>query len=214
MYYFLKKKIYLVFKGVWKPRKIPNPNYFEDIHPYQLTPIGSVALEIWSMVDGIVFDNFLITSDQAVAKQYADKLWDPKSILEGRSIPSSSSTSRSTSSKNILDTIINATNKRPWLWAVYVAVIILPIILLIGIYCWLREPNTNKNRYKRKKKKDDYTEDEDENEDDEIDDDDDDNSYEDETKNDKHKTKSKKLRKEALEKPPTGHQSRRRTRKE
>lgn len=103
-----------------------------------------------------------------------------------------------------MDTIINATKTRPWLWAVYVAVVLLPIMIIIGIYCWLREPNTRKTHYRIKKKNDDYTEDED----------DDDDNYEEAMENDKPNIKSKTSGKEVLEKPLTKHRSRRRVRKE
>jgi hypothetical protein len=151
------------------------------------------------LVDGVVFDNFLVTSDLSIAKQYADQLWNPKSILEGR--PASPSTSTS-SSKSVVDMIINATKKRPWLWAVYLAVILLAIIMIIGIYCWLRESKTTKSYDRIKKKSDDY-----------IDDDDYEEEVE-EIENDKRNIKFKINRKDALKKPSIGHKSRRCTRKE
>jgi len=30
-----------VLQGKWTARKIPNPNYFEDLEPYKMTPIVS-----------------------------------------------------------------------------------------------------------------------------------------------------------------------------
>ena len=82
------------------------------------------------MVDGVVFDNFLITSDQSIAKQYDDQLWYPKSILEGKAI--------SAASESVIDAIVNATKDRPWLWAVYLIAILLPIIILI-VFCWTKK---------------------------------------------------------------------------
>ncbi len=157
-----------------------------------MTPIGSLALELWSLVDGIVFDNIHVTSDQSIAKQYADELWDPKSILEGRTISPSTSTS---SSKSFVDTIINTTKKQPWLWAVYLAVILLLIVIIIGVYCWFNESETKKT-YDRIKKKND------------------DDDYEEEIENDKRHVKSKIRQKNALKKPSIGHKSRQRIRKE
>lgn len=118
------------FQGIWEPRKIPNPDYFEDNHPYKLTPIGSLALELWSMVDGVVFDNFVITSDQSIAKQYADQIWYPKSVLETKAI--------SSASESVIDAIVNATKGRPWLWAVYLVAILLPLVILF-VFCWSKK---------------------------------------------------------------------------
>ncbi|CAF4714521.1 unnamed protein product, partial [Rotaria magnacalcarata] len=118
------------YRGKWEPRKIPNPEYFEETHPYKLTPIGNLALELWSMVDSIVFDNFLITSDQSIAKQYADQIWYPKSVLEGQAI--------SAASESVIDAIVKATKDRPWLWAVYLIAILLPIVILV-VFCWSRK---------------------------------------------------------------------------
>ncbi|CAF0813592.1 unnamed protein product [Adineta ricciae] len=115
------------YRGKWEPRKIPNPDYFEENHPYKLTPIGSVALELWSMVDGVVFDNFIITSDQSIAKQYDDQIWYPKSVLESKAI--------SAASDSVVDAVIKATKDRPWLWAVYVVAILLPLVLIF-VFCW------------------------------------------------------------------------------
>jgi calnexin len=132
------------FQGVWEPRKIANPDYFEESHPYKLTPIGSLALELWSMVDGVVFDNFLITSDQSIAKQYDDQIWYPKSVLEGKAI--------SAASESVVDAIVKATKDRPWLWAVYLVAILLPIIILF-VFCWSRKSTkktTTKDGLKKK----------------------------------------------------------------
>ncbi|CAF1132478.1 unnamed protein product [Adineta ricciae] len=115
------------YRGKWEPRKIPNPDYFEENHPYKLTPIGSVALELWSMVDGVVFDNFIITSDQSIAKQYDDQIWYPKSVLESKAI--------SAASDSVVDAVIKATKDRPWLWAVYVVAILLPLVLIFVFCC-------------------------------------------------------------------------------
>ncbi|CAF0846889.1 unnamed protein product [Rotaria sp. Silwood1] len=118
------------YRGKWEPRKIPNPDYFEETHPYKLTPIGTLALELWSMVDGVVFDNFLITSDQSIAKQYGDQIWYPKSILEGKAI--------SAASESVIDAIVKATKDRPWLWAVYLVAILLPLVILV-VFCWSKK---------------------------------------------------------------------------
>ncbi|CEG41016.1 calnexin [Plasmopara halstedii] len=70
------------YKGEWKPRKIPNPNYFEDEHPARLDPIGALAIEVWTMSDGITFDNFWLGNDLKKAQKFAELTWLPKHVVE------------------------------------------------------------------------------------------------------------------------------------
>ncbi|KAI3991080.1 hypothetical protein MKX01_017240 [Papaver californicum] len=65
------------FKGIWKPREIPNPHYFELDKP-NFEPIAAIGIEIWTMQDGILFDNILIASDEKVAESYRMTTWKPK----------------------------------------------------------------------------------------------------------------------------------------
>jgi len=100
------------------------------------------------MVDGVVFDNFIITSDQSIAKQYDDQIWYPKSVLEGKAI--------SAASESVVDAIVKATKDRPWLWAVYLVAILLPLIILF-VFCWSRK-STKKPKVDGLKKKTDAVE--------------------------------------------------------
>lgn len=65
------------YKGIWKPRQIPNPDYFHLEKP-NLEPIGAIGIEIWTMQDGLLFDNVLVTRDVNLAKEYRDKEWKVK----------------------------------------------------------------------------------------------------------------------------------------
>ncbi|XP_038693542.1 calnexin homolog [Tripterygium wilfordii] len=65
------------YKGVWKPRQIPNPDYYVLDKP-DFEPIAAVGIEIWTMQDGILFDNILITRDEKVAETYRERTWKPK----------------------------------------------------------------------------------------------------------------------------------------
>ena len=68
---------------MWKPSKIANPDYFEDKEPLKnLSPIGAVAVEIWTMDQGYYFDNVLVTNDAEKAKEYREKYWQPKHEVE------------------------------------------------------------------------------------------------------------------------------------
>lgn len=76
-----------------EPRKIPNPEYFEDSNPFSsLTAFAGVGLELWSMTDRIYFDNFIITNDESVASQFAADTWAVKRDLEASNSKSSVST--------------------------------------------------------------------------------------------------------------------------
>ncbi|KAJ8772386.1 hypothetical protein K2173_027563 [Erythroxylum novogranatense] len=69
------------YKGIWKPQEIPNPNHFELDTP-DFEPIAAIGLEIWTMQDGILFDNILIAKDEKVAVTYRDTKWKPKFEVE------------------------------------------------------------------------------------------------------------------------------------
>ncbi|XP_033105970.1 calnexin-like [Anneissia japonica] len=107
------------YKGEWSPRMIPNPDYFQDLEPFKMTPIGALGLELWTMNNDIVFDNFIVTSSKEVADQWAADSWalksgDESSVLSG---------------DGMLSGLLSATEERPWLWAVYALVVIIPIFL-------------------------------------------------------------------------------------
>jgi calnexin len=61
------------YKGVWAPRKIDNPHYVVDDNPHAMAPIGGIGIELWTMQDGILFDNILLTHDAAVASDLAGR---------------------------------------------------------------------------------------------------------------------------------------------
>ncbi|XP_054806912.1 calnexin homolog [Prosopis cineraria] len=65
------------YKGIWKPREIPNPDFFELEKP-DFDPIAAIGIEIWTMQDGILFDNILIADDDKVAESYRETTWKPK----------------------------------------------------------------------------------------------------------------------------------------
>ena len=59
------------YKGVWAPRKVPNPGHFVDLHPHALAPMAGIAVEVWTTVAGIHFDNFYIGSSLKDAFAFA-----------------------------------------------------------------------------------------------------------------------------------------------
>ncbi|KAL7604123.1 calnexin homolog [Lactuca sativa] len=69
------------YMGVWKPRQIPNPEYFE-LENFAVEPIAAIGIEIWTMQEGILFDNILITNDETTAASIRDTTWKPKFLVE------------------------------------------------------------------------------------------------------------------------------------
>jgi len=111
------------YQGIWKPRLIPNPDYYHDPEPYKMTPIGGIGIELWTMSDGIYFDNVLITDSLGLADQLARETYDLKmSVIDA-------------ANGNIFKRIIDYSNKNPWLYAVYVVLVGLPAVLIITFCC-------------------------------------------------------------------------------
>jgi calnexin len=70
------------YKGEWKPREIDNPQFFVEEHPSHFLPIGAVAIEIWTMTSGIVYDNLLLSHDEEAALNFGEATWRVKAELE------------------------------------------------------------------------------------------------------------------------------------
>jgi hypothetical protein len=65
------------YKGVWKPRRIPNPEYFVA-DSVSVAPMAGIAVEVWTTNAGIHFDNFLVARTLEEALDYAEKTFRPK----------------------------------------------------------------------------------------------------------------------------------------
>ncbi|XP_075235063.1 calnexin 99A [Lycorma delicatula] len=111
------------YQGKWAPRRIPNPDYFEDRDPFRMTSIVAVGLELWSMSNQIMFDNILITDDPALADAWAAQTFDVKKKKMEKVADS------------LLTALLKYTNEHPWLWAIYIVVIALPIVLVLAFCC-------------------------------------------------------------------------------
>ncbi|PAA69765.1 hypothetical protein BOX15_Mlig031555g1, partial [Macrostomum lignano] len=138
------------YKGIWKPRVIPNPDYFEDKEPWRFAPIGAIGFELWSMNDGVVFDNLLIVDRKSLADDFAEQTWTVKREAERLADPGAQS---------VVDAVRDATKDRPWIWAVLLLVIALPAVLLI-VYCCRGSPApaaSQASQAARRKKTDEAT---------------------------------------------------------
>ncbi|RNA15717.1 Calnexin [Brachionus plicatilis] len=123
------------YQGVWEARKIANPDFFEDSEPFKsLLPFSSVGLELWSMTENIYFDNFLVTDDESVAEIFAQENWVLKNKLEMANVPSSDS---------VFEGLARRANANPWLWAVYILVVLIPIVLIV-VFCCGKDSNKKK----------------------------------------------------------------------
>ncbi|KAI6654694.1 Calnexin-like isoform X2 [Oopsacas minuta] len=111
------------YNGIWSPRQIPNPNYFEESEPYfKLTPIAAVGFELWTMNEGIAFDNIILTDSLQAGNYFLKDGWMIKYDIE--------KDARGERSLNsYMDYFVDLANDQPYLWAVYAAAIVLPIVL-------------------------------------------------------------------------------------
>lgn len=65
------------------PRKISNPEYYEDPAPVaSLFSANGIGFELFTMQGGILFDNIIITNDETQAQEFAEATWTPKYDLE------------------------------------------------------------------------------------------------------------------------------------
>ena len=66
---------------MWSPKKIMNPEFFEDLQPFRMKAFRAVGLELWSMTSDIYFDNFIVTSHKEVADRWAADSWGLKKLV-------------------------------------------------------------------------------------------------------------------------------------
>ncbi|XP_058253353.1 calnexin isoform X2 [Hemibagrus wyckioides] len=105
------------YQGKWQPRMIPNHAYFEDTQPFRMSPVSAVGFELWSLTGDVLFDNILLCDDLMIARRWTEDTWGQRQR------------------PGIVERLLFATGKRPWLWGVYVFTVGLPIILFIS-FMW------------------------------------------------------------------------------
>lgn len=69
------------YRGAWAPRKIPNPAYYK-VEKLGLLPIHALGFEIWTMDQGVLFDNIYVGTDVDDAAAFADATYGKKSEVE------------------------------------------------------------------------------------------------------------------------------------
>ncbi|KAF3905508.1 Calnexin [Arthrobotrys entomopaga] len=70
------------YKGIWEPRQIANPDYFEDKTPANFEPMGAIGFELWTMTNGILFDNIYIGHSIEEAEAVQKNTFDIKKDIE------------------------------------------------------------------------------------------------------------------------------------
>jgi len=58
------------YKGAWVHPEIPNPDYVEDKNLYRYTDIGSVAVDVWQVKSGTIFDNIFVGDSVSEAEAF------------------------------------------------------------------------------------------------------------------------------------------------
>ncbi|XP_054644885.1 calreticulin-like [Dunckerocampus dactyliophorus] len=63
------------YKGEWVHPEIDNPEYTHDSTMYKFENIAVLALDLWQVKSGTIFDNFLITNDAKSAERFGELTW-------------------------------------------------------------------------------------------------------------------------------------------
>lgn len=72
------------YKGEWKPKLVPNPHYFneENLRISDLSPIGGLGIEIWTMDKNILFDDIYLGHSIEEAEKIGNLTFLPKLDIE------------------------------------------------------------------------------------------------------------------------------------
>merc|ERR1719393_1048143 len=69
------------YKGFWEAKKIANPEYEDDDSVYKYADFGFIGFDLWQVKNGTIFDNVIITDDEAEADSFTKK-WKELSEVE------------------------------------------------------------------------------------------------------------------------------------
>ncbi|XP_062122493.1 calnexin isoform X1 [Drosophila sulfurigaster albostrigata] len=116
------------YQGKWAPRKIANPDFFEDLMPFQMTPISAVGLELWSMSNEILFDNLIITDDVDVARDFAANSFDIKRRYIDKE------------SDSFVNKVLELAKSHPTVWGIGLVAFV--ALTVIGVYCKFGKPKS------------------------------------------------------------------------
>ncbi|XP_046747740.1 calnexin isoform X1 [Diprion similis] len=108
------------YKGKWMPRLIHNPAYFNDEHPFKMTPIFAVGFELWSMSPDILFDNLIITDSEEVAKKWSDDSFELRRARIAQQ------------NETLWGRMMHSMNNKPGWWAIYFIYCAIPVVLYVS----------------------------------------------------------------------------------
>ncbi|XP_073677290.1 calnexin [Garra rufa] len=103
---------------------IPDEAYFAEAfdgaldrsdEPFTMSPVSAVGFELLSLTGDVMFDNILVSDSLEAAKRWTEDTWGQRKT------------------PGVIEKLLIATVKRPWLWGVYVVTVGLPIILFISL---------------------------------------------------------------------------------
>ncbi|ROJ16189.1 Calnexin [Anabarilius grahami] len=98
-----------------QPSRNPNDKGSRGEQPFTISPVAAVGFELWTLTGDVMFDNILLCDSLEVARRWTEDTWrQPPGMIEK---------------------LLVATVKRPWLWGVYVFTVGLPIILFVS-FMW------------------------------------------------------------------------------
>lgn len=63
------------YQGEWQHPQVPNPDYTENENLYLYEDFGVVGFDLWQVKSGTIFDNLLITDDEAYAEEFGNETW-------------------------------------------------------------------------------------------------------------------------------------------
>merc|ERR1719394_1431024 len=69
------------YKGVWEAKQIANPEYEDDDSVYKYDDFGFIGFDLWQVKAGTIFDNVIVTDDEAEADSFTKK-WKELSEVE------------------------------------------------------------------------------------------------------------------------------------
>jgi len=70
------------YKGEWVHPEIDNPDYFDDPKVYKFDDISLVAVDLWQVKAGTIFDNIIIADSKDEADALAKKTWAKLKVAE------------------------------------------------------------------------------------------------------------------------------------
>uniref|UniRef100_A0A8C0DXI5 Calreticulin n=1 Tax=Balaenoptera musculus TaxID=9771 RepID=A0A8C0DXI5_BALMU len=63
------------YKGIWIHPQIDNPEYSPDSNIHAYENFAVLGLDLWQVKSGTIFDNFLITNNEAYAEEFGSETW-------------------------------------------------------------------------------------------------------------------------------------------